>query len=91
MTTIEELERRVTVLEAAQKETAETQKWMASTLGRIAYVQDEHSQRLERINAWLDSMDSQLTRLESGLTDLRSDLPGMVAGTMRDVLRERRE
>ena len=43
MTDIVDLERRVTALEAAQKQTAETQTWMAATLGRIASVQDQHT------------------------------------------------
>jgi ribosome assembly protein YihI (activator of Der GTPase) len=38
MTSIEELERRVTALEAAQKQTKESQAWMAATLGRIAVI-----------------------------------------------------
>jgi hypothetical protein len=52
-----DLERRVSALEKAQKETAETQTWMASTLGRIAAVQDDHTQRLENIENRLGKVE----------------------------------
>ena len=75
MTTIDELERRVSALETAQKETAKTQTWMAGTLGRIAAVQDEHTQRLDRI--------------ETDLKGLRTDLPAMLAEAVREGLKPR--
>jgi hypothetical protein len=77
-----DLERRVSALEKAQKETAETQTWMASTLGRIAAVQDDHTQRLE-------SIETRLGKVEVELSALRRDLPSIVAEAMRDVLKER--
>lgn len=73
MTDIADLERRVIALEAAQKETAETQTWMAQTLGRIAAVQDEHTRRLDRV--------------ETEVKGLRSDMPSIVADAMREVLK----
>jgi len=73
MADLAELERRVTALEAAQRETAETQTWMASTLGRIASVQDEHTARLDRI--------------EGEISSLRRDLPGMLADAVREGIK----
>jgi hypothetical protein len=67
MTTIEELDRRVKALEAAQKHTAETQEWMAGTLGRIAAVQDRHTKTLE-------DHTQRLERLESDVREIRTDL-----------------
>jgi hypothetical protein len=82
MTDIADLERRVTALEAAQKHTAETQEWMASTLGRIAAVQDRHTEILSNHTQRLD-------RIEGDLKGLRRDLPSIVAEAMREVLKER--
>lgn len=83
MTTIEELDRRVTALEAAQKHTAETQEWMAGTLGRIAAVQDRHT-------ATLADHTQRLERIEADLNGLRRDLPSIIGETMREVLREQK-
>ncbi len=103
MATIEELERRVTALETAQRQTAETQSWMASTLGRIAAVQDGHTKLLEAHGKTLDdhskTLDDHTNRLEriegelrevkGDLKGLRADLPAMLADAVRDGLRER--
>ncbi len=104
MTDIDELERRVTALEAFQKDTAETLRWVVAKLGRISAIQDEHTLRLDRIDARLDKIDtrldkidarldkveSQLDRLTRHFCSLREELPGMIADIMRDVLSEKR-
>ena len=88
MTTIEEPDRRVTALETAQKHTAETQEWMAGTLGRIAAVQDRHTKALEDHTQRLERLESDVRQIKTDLKGLRTDLPGVVAETMREVLRE---
>jgi hypothetical protein len=82
-TTIEELEQRVSALETAQKETAKTQTWMASTLGRIASVQDQHTVAIAELQA-------DVREVKADLKGLRNDLPAIIADTMREVLREQR-
>lgn len=81
MTDIADLERRVNALEAAQNDTTQTLRWVVSKLGTIAAVQQEHTLRLDRI-------DGRLDRVEGELKGLRSDLPLIVADTMREVLKE---
>ena len=83
MTTMEDLERRVSALETAQKETAKTQTWMASTLGRIASVQDQHTVAIAELQA-------DVREVKADLKGLRNDLPAIIADTMREVLREHR-
>jgi hypothetical protein len=83
MTTMEDLERRVSALETAQKETAKTQTWMASTLGRIASVQDQHTVAIAELQA-------DVREVKADLKGLRNDLPAIIADTMREVLREQR-
>jgi hypothetical protein len=82
MTDLIDLERRVTALEAAQKETAETQTWMAATLGRIAAVQDTQGRTLEDHTQRLD-------RIEADLKGLRGDLPTMLAEAVREGLKDK--
>ena len=82
MTDLIDLQRRVAALEAAQKETAETQTWMASTLGRIASVQDHHGKTLEDHTQRLD-------RIETDLKGLRTDLPAMLAEAVREGMKNR--
>jgi hypothetical protein len=89
MTDLADLERRVSVLEAAQKETVETQKWMASTLGRIAFVQDEHTARLDRIESDVRDIKADLSGLRKEFRDFQTGQPAMIADVMREVMRER--
>lgn len=77
MTAIDELERRVSALEAAQNDTTQTLRWVVARLGRMSSVQDEHTLRLERI--------------ETDLRGLRTDLPGMLSAAVRDGIRAARE
>lgn len=81
MTDLLDLERRVSALEKAQKETAETQTWMASTLGRIAAVQDDHTQRL-------DKLETDVSGLRREFNEFRCEFPSIVAETMREVMKE---
>ena len=83
MTTMEDLERRVSALETAQRETAKTQTWMASTLGRIASVQDQHTVAIAELQA-------DVREVKTDIKGLRDDLPSIIAETMREVLREHR-
>jgi hypothetical protein len=76
MTAIEDLERRVSALEAAQNDTTQTQRWVVARLGRMSSVQDEHTLRLERI--------------ESDLKGLRADLPVMLAEAVREGIKSAR-
>jgi hypothetical protein len=46
--------------------------------------------RFDRIDGRLDKADGLLDRFEKGLRDLRHDMPGIVGGAMREVLRDRR-
>jgi archaellum component FlaC len=94
MTTIEELERRVTALEVAQKETAKTQTWMASTLGRIASVQDQHTvaigelkSDIKRLDAKVERVEADVSGLKADLVGLREELPGMLAEAVREGMR----
>jgi phage shock protein A len=82
MTTIEELERRVTALEAAQNDTTQTLRWVVTKLGKMSAVQDEHTLRLERI-------DNRLDRMEADFKGLRADLPAMLAEAVREGLKGR--
>lgn len=77
MTAIDELERRVSALEAAQNDTTQTLRWVVARLGRMSSVQDEHTLRLERI--------------ETDLRGLRTDLPDMLSAAVRDGIRAARE
>jgi hypothetical protein len=77
MSDIAELERRVAALEATHNDPVKPQHWMASTLGRIAAVQDEHTERLDRIEGDIKSVRSEI-----------SALPSVLADIMREVIKE---
>jgi hypothetical protein len=74
--TVEDLDRRATVLERTQNETVETLRWAAATLGQMKAVQDEHTQRLGRMQAVQDEHTQRLNdhtqrleRIETTLGD----------------------
>ena len=100
--TVEDLERRVVALERANTTNVETLKWVAGTLGQVKAVQDDHTVRLDRIEVRLDRIETvqddhtkRLDRVESEIRGLRSDfagyrteLPGIVADALREVLKK---
>jgi hypothetical protein len=54
--TLEDLDRRVTALEAAQGDTTQTLRWVVAKLGCIQAVQDEHTLRLDSLEAKVDAL-----------------------------------
>ena len=76
MIDIADLERRVIALEAAQNDTTQTLRWVVSKLGKLSAVQDEHTLRLDRI--------------EADIKGLRTDLPSIVSDAVREVLKGQR-
>lgn len=89
MDTLEDLERRVSALETAQRETAKTQTWMASTLGRIASVQDQHSVAIAELQADMREVKAELREVKADLKGLRTDLPTMLSEAVREGLKGR--
>jgi hypothetical protein len=78
---IEDLNRRLPDLETVQNETTKTLRWMASTLGRIAATQDQHTIDLTALRA-------DVTAIKADLSGLQCDLPGMLADAVRQALLE---
>jgi uncharacterized protein YoxC len=52
---------------------------------------DEVNGRFDKIDARFDKVDSSVNRVDKEIKDLRRDMPGIVAETMRDVLDKRRD
>ena len=57
---------------------------------RILEQTRRNSDDLAAIKAWSNAHDARFDRLEAELRSLRRDLPGIIAETLRDVLREER-
>ena len=87
MTTIEELERRVTALETAQNDTTQTLRWVVSKLGKMSAVQDEHTLRLEHIEGDVSQLKADMREVKADLKGLRSDLPAMLAEAVREGMK----
>jgi hypothetical protein len=51
---------------------------------------DRVESRLDRVEGRLGGVEGRLDRIEKEVRGLRKDMPGIVATTMRDVLREQR-
>lgn len=75
--TLEDLDRRVTALEAAQGDTTQTLRWVVAKLGRIQAVQDEHTLRLERVETRLERVETRLERVETRLDSVESKLDAL--------------
>jgi hypothetical protein len=52
--------------------------------------QAKAEQRFDKVDGRFDKVDGRLDRVDKGVQSLRSDMPGIVAGAMRDVTREQR-
>jgi len=68
--TLENLDRRVTALEAAQGNTTETLRWVVTKLARMQAVQDEHTLRLERLETKVDALDGRMDGLDGRMDAL---------------------
>ena len=68
--TLEDLDRRVTALERTQSDTTETLRWVVTKLARMQAVQDEHTLRLERVEARLDSLETKVDALPRAIAEL---------------------
>ena len=79
----QDLKSRVGRLERASVENTETITWLAGTLGTMKAVQDNHTQRLDRVETKLD-------RVDKTLNDLVKTLPSIVSDAMRDVMKDKR-
>jgi len=80
------LEKRVSALEKAAVNNTETITWLAGTLGSMKATQEMHTKRLNGIDAVLEDHTNRLDRIEADVKGLRADMPGIVAGAMREVL-----
>jgi len=47
-------------------------------------------QRFDKVDGRLDKIEGKLDHLDTGLRGLRTDMPKIVADTMREVLREQK-
>ena len=62
----------------------------ADDLASIKARQNTHDARFDRIETRQSGHDARFDRLEAELRSLRRDLPGIIAETLREVLREER-
>jgi len=51
---------------------------------------DKIDQRFDKLEGKVDKLDGRLDHVETGLRGLRTDMPKIVADTMREVLREQK-
>ena len=89
-----QLDARVSSLEVAARHNAKQIEWMASTLGRVAATQDQHTKELRELRADVKELRADVTELRGDVTSvkadlsgLRRDLPSIVADAMREVLK----
>ena len=61
--TLEDLDRGVTALEAAQGDTTQTLRWVVAKLARVQAVQDEHTLRLDSLEAKVDALPLAIAEL----------------------------
>lgn len=90
---VAKLEKRVSALERHSVNNTETIRWLASTLGGMKAVQDDHTQQFDRLENEMGEVKDGLTGLggvKAEITGLRRDLPSIVADVMREVLNEGR-
>ena len=77
MSDVQDLERRVSALEAAQNDTTKTLRWVVAKLGGIASQQDEHTLQLERIDSRLGGIDKRLDGMDKRFDGVDKRLDGV--------------
>jgi peptidoglycan hydrolase CwlO-like protein len=68
--TLEAIERRATALERTQSDATETLRWVVTKLARLQAVQDEHTLRLERVEARLERVEERVDALPRAIAEL---------------------
>ena len=82
MPTVEE---RLTVLE---RDNVEIKRRLATNEGQFEFVVGQLRDMQTYMHAKFEEIDGRFDRLEAEVAGLRRDLPGIVASSLRDVLRE---
>jgi predicted nucleic acid-binding Zn-ribbon protein len=101
MATLEELTRRVEALEAKQDRTTDDIAAIKRDMRKMALVQDDMLEGVDELRRRVAVVELEVKGLREELrrevgavraeqAALRRDLPGMMAETMREVLREQR-
>jgi archaellum component FlaC len=83
---IRDLKRRVSELEGSFGFLTQQVKTVHRDL--LAF-QEKTEQRFDQVDDKLDKMDGRLNHIERDVRGLRTDMPKMVADTMREVLAEK--
>jgi septal ring factor EnvC (AmiA/AmiB activator) len=84
--TLENLDLRATAVERAQSETTETLRWVVTKLARVQAVQDEHTLRLERVEARLERVEERLGTLEAKIDALPRAMAELIEASENRVL-----
>src|SRR5262245_25034337 len=84
---IRDLKRRVSELEGSFGFLTQQIKGVHKDL---LTFQARTEQRFEKVDGRLDKVDGRLDRVEKEVRGLRADLPGIVGGAMREVMRNGR-
>lgn len=90
MSDIELLERRVTALEQEVEGEKLVTRHILEQTRRNSDDLAAIKSRLNRHDERFDRLEARMQRIEDGLSSLRRDLPGIVAETMREVMREQK-
>lgn len=96
--TLEQLERRVAALEKAQNETTGSLRWLLGTVAGIKATQDMHTETLGQLQSGVEEIRSDLHEVRADVNEVRADLkafraemPELIATSVGDALRSRRE
>jgi len=84
---IRDLKRRVSELEGSFGFLTQQVK---SVHKDLLVFQTKTEQRFDKVESRLERVEGRFDRVEKSVKDLRQDMPGIVSGAMREVLRERR-
>ena len=88
-----ELSRRVSALELSDAQNSKSIEFIASTLGGMKAVQDNHTKRLDRletdmrdVKADMREVKAELREVRADIKGLRADLPAMLAAAVKEGL-----
>ena len=91
---IRDLKRRVGELEGSfgflTRQVGDVHKDLLAFEARTEERFDKVDHHFDKVDGRLDKIDGRLDHLDTGLRGLRTDMPKIVADTMREVLREQK-
>jgi chromosome segregation ATPase len=87
---VEDTRLRLTRVEARLDTLTEAMAHLTASVAELRSRIDKLDVRMDKLDARMDKLDARMDKLDANFTAFQRGLPGLIADTMREVLREQK-